>query len=191
MTPEEFHKKMEEAKKQFPNHIQELKKLEEVYDVIEGMKNRLEGVKKKNFKESEEEFEGLIPKDLLPKGKSISRKDEMRLLEQLRDQMKSEVLERQDSRDKHIGDRVKIWDFSGCVNENNEEPDATEYQKLEGIVCEEGLKHEFKTVIKNPFGGKGPEFKYTYVLDLRVVYPNGKKFYTRSDFVKRLDKQLA
>ena len=117
------------------------------------------------------------------------------------ERLRKEIESNFDVRDKKVGDRVKIWDFS--ANKIKSKPGKKEkkisatdvyFKENSAIIVEEGLSIEFKF-------NYAEELKLTkeeamliedinlppFNLDILIRYPDGTEVYTCSDFVKRID----
>lgn len=109
-------------------------------------------------------------------------------LEEFRDQLKKQldflkdhIESNTDKRVKEIGDRVQVWDLSLALTEDGERyfPFGEDVEKrfdMPALVIEKGLSKPSKDILGN-----------THILDLLVEYQDGKKIYTKSEFVKRSD----
>ena len=85
-----------------------------------------------------------------------------------------------DAREKRVGDRVEIWDFSGCITDTGEPVVSDILVNKECIIIETGVESEFRLSVFS---------KTIQNRDLMVFCPEtGKVYHTASDFVKRLDK---
>jgi hypothetical protein len=82
-----------------------------------------------------------------------------------------------DGRKKEVGDRVIIWDWSYSRDINGRSHSrSTGYDEKTGIV----IKTDCNFLSESFLG----EDRY---VDLLIVFEDGNKIYTRSDFVRRID----
>ena len=83
-----------------------------------------------------------------------------------------------DGREKKVGDRVKIWDFSMYVtkHDNVKHSSLNSYFKNnEAIIIAENLK-KTSTLLDEEI-----------LMDVLLKFPDGSEVYTCSDFIKRTD----
>lgn len=93
------------------------------------------------------------------------------------------IEQNKDDRKKEIGDKVIMWDYSGCKDKKTGKSysclDSIEGQ--EAIIIETGLKENGFTYFDDK----------PRILDILIHYPDGTEVYTHSNFVKRTDNFAA
>lgn len=94
----------------------------------------------------------------------------------LQEMSKKAFEENEDTREKRIGDRVKIWNFYLASNEDMTPFCDEKYIDQTAIVIQEGLSLDKAGILNIP-----------YKLDLQVKFEDGTKVYTKSQYVKRED----
>jgi hypothetical protein len=89
-------------------------------------------------------------------------------------EIKQIIADNQDLREKVVGDRVIIWDYSSCIDTK-----GIKHHKFTGHDNEVGIVIQTNCETKTP-----KTFEEHYNADLLIVYNNGDKIYSSSDMVK-------
>jgi hypothetical protein len=97
---------------------------------------------------------------------------------ELKKKILTEMARHQDDREKKIGDRVIIWDWSANIDKRTGESRSgfSELADKEGIIIETDCGIEDK-----PFAKK------TYICDVLIKFPDGEEVYCASSMIKRTD----
>lgn len=114
----------------------------------------------------------------------------IKFTEQIADKQKrakDKIEENKDDREKLLGDRVIIWDFSFATLENGNKGVYDNYEQFKPLV--EKLSKQEAIVIKTneSFIGKVNELGLEKVCDLLVEFPDKTRIYTPSIAVRRID----
>ena len=122
---------------------------------------------------------------------------QLRELKQILESIKKDVEANHDDREKKVGDRVKLWDFSANrVKEDGRKINYSEsyFKENEAIVVDEGLDIKFVYNPQEDFNLSEAQKEIlkdirppVIIMDILLRYPDGTELYTCSSFIKRTD----
>ena len=129
----------------------------------------------------------------------LKLKELKNMLESIKKDMDEHFKENHDSREKKVGDKVKLWDLSSCiVKDNGRRLIYTEnyFLDTEAIVIGEDLDFKYVYNAEEDESLNDEQKKFlkdiniepaTLILDILLRYPNGTDLYVCSEFIKRTD----
>lgn len=146
-----------------------------------------------------ESYEDLYERhiDLLDENEGFEIRDIIEEFNQLmykrKEKAEKKITEMRDDRDKKIGDRVKIWDYSFAVLDNEEKAFDIFYkgseeskQKLKDFIETEAIVIETDCTKEVAIKIMNQEIKK--ICDLCIEFPDKTRIYTPSVAVRRTDK---